>query len=431
MFTQKAWRAGVLAALSTAMVHASTLQDFLQESHVTGAIRNYYFTQDFGGAQPDTSAYSLGGMLKITTPPVAGASAGLAFYTANALGANDLTPPFARLDPLLMGNTGSLNVLGQAYLQFHDRWTTVRAGDQLLDTPWMGPADAFMIPNTFEAVYAGVHPLPGISIEGLRALRYKNRTALYYGEGTLLNVAPETSLYPHLAAADDGALGLGIRIDGNRFHLPGTQGQVWFYQFYNLAKLYYGTAGYRVPTGTFAPFADFQYARERASGARAAGPVNATVYGAMAGITGPRGQVFAAYDAIPREAPFSPGGIRTLYNGGFLSPYTQPYNADPLYTTIMDYGLVGASSPGHAWKFGFVIHPIHALRLKYSYSLYDTAPYVLNVYANCFSAAYSLGGYWKGLTLRDRLAIDNGFHSIGNTPTGTLIDNRIMLQYTF
>ncbi|EGQ62056.1 hypothetical protein GGI1_10560, partial [Acidithiobacillus sp. GGI-221] len=120
---------------------------------------------------------------------------------------------------------------------------------------------------------------------------------------------------------------------------------------------------------------------------------------------------------------------RPCTTGAFISPYTQQYSADPLYTSIMDYGLVDASASGHAWKFGFLLHPLRQVRIKYSYSMYDTAPYLPNVDANYLDVTYSPGGFWKGLSLRNRLALDHsnpygGYH-------GTFIDDRLMLQYRF
>ncbi len=105
-----------------------SLQQFLEAGSVSGNIRSYYFNQLFGGSTlPNKYAYSLGGMLKVQTAPLYGVSAGVAFYTANALGANDLNGPgYTHLDPLLMGERNSLNVLGQAYLQYQDHWAATR-----------------------------------------------------------------------------------------------------------------------------------------------------------------------------------------------------------------------------------------------------------------------------------------------------------------
>lgn len=410
-----------------AISYGETIQQFLEKSTVSGNIRSYYDNQMFGGDSVENRyAYSLGGMIKVQTAPLYGVSAGVAFYTANDLGANDTNGRELRLDPLLMGSRTSLNVLGQAYLQYQNPWLQVDVGNLLLNTPWMGTADAFMIPNTYQAVSVTVHPLPNLSIIGIREFRYKNRIQSDYHRQTLLNY---NSYYNYLPNNSDGTLAFGIK--GQKL---GIKAAAWYYRFYDLTNLFYGTVGYTTPVllQHFQPFADFQYAREWADGAQLTGPVNATVFGGMLGIKahfyGMSGSVFAAYDNIPQRDTTLPNG-KILPNGGFISPYTQQYSADPLYTSIMDYGLISASAAGHAWKAGFVFHPIPTLRFKYSYSWYHTAPFLPNVEANYIDVTYTPGGFWKGLSLRNRLAIDHSnpfadYH-------GTFIDDRLMLQYSF
>jgi len=391
------------------------------DSKVTGNIRSYYFNQIFSGSDvANRYAYSLGGMLKVHTASIYGISAGVGFYTANGLGSNDLHGP--HLDPLLMGDRNSLNVLGQAYLQYRNPYLLVKIGNILLNTPWMGTADAFMIPNTYQGALVQITPFAGLRFTAFREFRYKNRVQENYYRQTLLN---ENPLYPHMPDNLNGTLGFGLQ-----GQWQGFSSALWFYRFYDLANLLYGTLHYGMGDVGFGikPFADFQYAREWGDGARYAGPVNASIYGGMLGVKNSFGELFVAYDEIPSRAPITVGG-GTLYNGGFISPFTQQYNADPLYTSIMDYGLISVSKPGHAWKIGFVLHPVEHLRIKYSYSLYHTAPYAANVGANYLDVTYRPSGFWKGLSLRNRLAVDHANPFAGNK--GTFIDDRVMLQYSF
>jgi hypothetical protein len=326
-----------------------------------------------------------------------------------------------------MGAKESLNVLGQAYLQYQNPWFLVRAGNQIFDTPWMNADDAFMIPNTWQGVLVQANPMAGLTLTALRTFRYKNRIQQDYYRETLLNQNPiYTGVIPN---GLNGTLAFGVQA-----HAEGAKLNAWYYQFYDLTHMFYGTVGYKTPEllGHVQPFADFQYAREWADGAQYAGPVNATVYGGMLGLhasfQGMKGTLFAAYNDLPRRQMTLSNGT-VLENGGFVSPYSQQYNADPLYTTIMDYGLVGAASSGHAWKFGVVFYPLPNLRLKYSYSLYHTAPVHPNVDANYLDVTYKPGCFWKGLSLRNRLAIDHS-NPFANYH-GTFIDDRLMLQYSF
>lgn len=415
-------RSRALAALLVAggIAHADTLTQYLAATRVSGDIRSYYVNQIHTSSQaPNRYAYSLGGMLQIQTAPLYGVNAQINFYTANGLGANDMTSPYTHLDPLLMGAHESLNVLGQAYLQYANHWLTIRAGDQLLNTPWINPSDAFMIPSSFQAVSAYIRPFTGVRVTAIRASRFKNRTEDSFTDNTLLN---QNGLYQS-GSDDDG----GASVLGTQYHHRNLRTAVWLYHFDNTANLFYSTVHYALPTQTgINPFAGVQYAREQGTGTEYAGPVDAFVYGAIIGANIQRTQLFAAYNDIPARPPLSING-NVLYNGGFVSPYTQQYSADPLYTSIMDYGLVSSAAANHAWKFGVIIHPGHGWRLKYSYSLYKTAPAVPVAYANYISVGYALNGLLKGLSVHNRLAIVrndpfNDYH-------GTFIDDRLMFQY--
>ncbi len=151
--------------------------------------------------------------------------------------------------------------------------------------------------------------------------------------------------------------------------------------------------------------------------------LNSRVYGAKVGFALPDklGDVYFEYDKVPydRQAGIS--------NGNLLSPYTQVYNTDPLYTTVMNYGLVSARGAGHAWLLGATLKPMPDLDVLPTLSRYNTAPYVANVNAFMLDVAYHLFGRFKGLTLRDRLGIEHGLPVWGNT----YVDNRVMLQYAF
>lgn len=422
----------VLGALCwSGVLQAQTIADWLAQSHIDGNVRSYYYTQRYGGTAQNTYAYSLGGKLEVTTKPVYGFNVGVAFYTANDLGVNDVSQP-SHIDALLMGTGHTLNTLGQAYLQYRNHWIKVKVGNQLLDTPWMWAADAFMVPNAFEALDVVAQPLPGVSFEALRSLRYKYRALPAFNRNSLLNLAPSTELYPGLPGTDNGALAFGLRGDGAHFGARGAKAQVWYYQFYNYANLFYAATDYALPTGAWSPFIDAQIAREWSNGAALVGPVNGTVYGFKLGLHTPLATLHWAYNQMPTRDGYLPaGGKRTLYNGNFVAPYEQQNNIDPLYTTIMNYGLVGASAPGHAWQVGVSARLGQRVKAEYAFTRFDTAPYVGNVTANTIDVAYTPGGFFEGLSLRNRLGIDHGFHTVTNASTGTFIDERVMIQYSF
>lgn len=129
-------------------------------------------------------------MIKAQTVPLYGVSAGVALYTANNLGANDVnTPGYTHLDALPMN-----------------------------------PSDAFMIPSTFQAVTAQVTPIHNVQIIGIRAFRFENHIQADCHRYTLLNQNP---IYPNMPDNMKGTLAFGVKA-----HWQSLKSAAWFYQFY-------------------------------------------------------------------------------------------------------------------------------------------------------------------------------------------------------
>ncbi len=145
---------------------------------------------------------------------------------------------------------------------------------------------------------------------------------------------------------------------------------------------------------------------------RLLGAVDSKAYGAKLGVSFPDqpGSIYFAYNKVPANPT---AGIS---NGNLLSPYTQVYNTDPLYTTVMNYGLVSSRGSGHAWKLGANLKSLEEkLDLKLSYSRYDTAPYVANVNALMLDISYHLTGVLNGMTVRDRRGLEHGNPNWGSS----------------
>lgn len=100
---------------------------------------------------------------------------GASLVTANALGT--LPSPTRRIDVTLMGRENSLTALSQAYVQFGNDMWTLRAGDQCLDTPWMGVSDSRVLPVSYRAVNIEARPTPGWMLELVRSYDWKSRTS--------------------------------------------------------------------------------------------------------------------------------------------------------------------------------------------------------------------------------------------------------------
>lgn len=405
-----------LLASTTAYADSSDNQ-WLQETRVSGDIRAYSFSRIYTNGQlTDLHSTSLGGKLKIENSSPDGFGAALGMYFAQDIGLNNHDQNNKYINPLLMGTGYGIYTLGEAYLQYRKPGFSARVGNQSIDNPWINPSDGFMIPNLYQAGVVTFTPVENLQFEGGRIFRFKNRTASNFGDSNLFALPYDN---PQFTGSDNGAADLGMTYKGDS-----VNAKTWLYRFYDFAQMAYAQGGYRLPLPDAAPFVDFQFMRETGDGAQLLGAVDSKAYGAKIGNALPDklGSVYFAYNKVPTN---SAAGIS---NGNLLSPYTQVYNTDPLYTTVMNYGLVSARGAGHAWQLGANLKLLdEKLDTAFSFSRYDTEPYVANVNAFMLDIAYHLSGTLKGLTLRDRLGIEHGNPKWGNS----YLDNRIMLQYAF
>lgn len=384
---------------------------------LSGNVRLYSFSRNFVNSQEnDLHATSLGGKLKVETAKQTGIGAAAAVYFAQDIGFNNHQQDGKTINPLLMGKGYGIYVPGELYLQYRTPALLARIGNQKMDTPWANPADGFMIPNLYRGGVLTYSPFAGMKLEADRILRFKNRTSVGFDSNNLYAL-PYGS--PHFDGSVNGAVDFGVK-----YTSAGPSGEAWVYRFQDIAQLAYAQAGYKYASSSVSPFVDVQAMRETGQGTQLLGTVDSKAYGAKVGIAwadSPEAAYFA-YNKVPTQFA---GGVN---NGNLLSPYTQTYNTDPFYTTIMNYGMVSVRAPGHAWQLGSKLKLLdHRLDLSASLTRFMTAPYVENVNAFMMDAAWHLGGKYKGLSVRDRFGYEHGRQAWGSA----YLDNRIMLQYAF
>lgn len=441
---------GLAATAATLPAQAQTLTDWFSHAKIDGTVRAYNFDRLYSKpAAPNQSAAAVAGILNVQTAPfLGGFGAGASFFTTTNGGIN---PGNAHLDSTLIGTRTSINALGQAYLQYKRDWLLARIGDQELDTPWMGSSDSRMLPATYQAAYGEVEPLAGLKLIGLREFSWKSRTSgdyyqdnLYYpstyngdtlyGGGSGINMTAPNA---------NGTLAFGATYAGH-----GIKASGWYYNFYDFAQMGYGDASYTYKTGTgINPFIAGQALTESDGnsllnanrGASAingyvGNGVNATAYGIKAGFDYSLGsdlfdggEVYIAYNKIEQNN----GSIGA---GTIVSPYTNSYATDPLYTTSMIRGLVELG-PGDGWKVGLTQYMFHKqVKAMFAFASYST---LLNGSSNDLYAdlTYSPGGRFKGFSIRDRVELSQGNSKYKNGSGGNLggsfIYNRVMLQYNF
>lgn len=408
----------VLSTFSFQLSHAEGLDQLIEGGKISGNLRLYSFHRDYDSDnKQDQHAFALGGKIKAESGELNGFSGALAYYFANDLGVTNHDDNNKHVNPNLMGYGHSINILGEAYLQYKSDLLFARVGNQVIDTPWINSGDAVVIPNLYQGVSAAITPVDGLKIESERILRYKNRTSSSFERNTFFDLSYSN---PKYFKDSDGAVALGATYKKDQI-----SAKAWLYRFYDFADLGYLQAGYTFSqVGKFTPFVDFQYMKETGSGDEVLGSVDSQAYGAKAGVLLPEklGSLYVAYNLVPHN---NEAGIS---NGNLISPYTQGYVTDPLFTSGMNYGLVSARAAGHAWQIGGIIKPLgESLDIIPTISYYDTEPYVKNVQTYTLDVAYHFSGKLKGFTIRNRLGVDHGNPQWGST----YIDNRVMLSYVF
>lgn len=446
LFKHRATTLAVLMALTgfSAVAHAASshdsLKSFIMDSKVDGQVRAYYFDRFFGKNATNLSAFSLGGYINAHTASLAGFSADVGFYTANSLGANRVNP-----DVTLMGKGTSINALGQAYLQYEiPHALLIRAGNQIVNTPWVNGSDSRVIPATYQGVFAQVSPYCGWNLYGMRIFRWKSRTSAdYYRDNLYYNTGFDgdpiyggSAVVPNTDTAANGILAFGTS-----YKRYGIDAQAWYYNFYQFTQTVYGDAQYTLKTGSGVdPFLGAQINREwesnsllNSSYAPGTKPidgfkgngVNSTAWGVIGGIDYDggsallgKGQLSAAYN----EILYHQGAVG---GGAIVSPYTVGYATDPLYTTSMIRGLV-EMGPGHGFKIKWTQHFLsNQFLFMTAYAQYhlQTAGYANDIYGDL---TYFPQGWIKGLSIRDRVEVAHG-----DLSTGYFIYNRVMLTYDF
>lgn len=422
--------AAVLLALTSIAAQAETLSQFFAASTINGVVRSYYFSKLYGAtSKEDLDAYSLGGILNARSGSIDGFSVGVSFFTANALGTHGDTPK--QVDTTLMGIAPSINALGQAFIQYQmPRLLLLRVGNQIINTPWIGARDSRMLPQTFQGVFVQLEPTKGVKLEGMRIFRWKSRTSDDYFKDNLYYPTDyhDDSMYgvkavlPKNAEQFQGTLAFGASYKG-----AGANVQAWYYNFYQFAKMFYGSAEYTIKTDSrFSPFIAAQYMREWQSDSifqkynaklfGQSGSVNATLWGGKLGVNIPDGNIFVAYNNLTPHAGAFGGGV-------IVSPYG---NYTAMYASFMTDNLL-AFGPGHAWRVGATYWTWQKqIRFMAGYSRFDTN------YDGKTNGVYLDLTYFprllKGLSIRDRVAIDNGLKAYAGH---SFIYNRLMLQYAF
>jgi len=418
------------AATVQASAGVTGVSNFL---HVDGSLRLYDFNKEYGApSKPDQRSSAVGGIVNITTSPILGGfGLGLSLFNTNAL--ESFPAGDNAQEATLMGSRSSITTVGEAFAQFARYGAMLRAGRQLINTPWMGARDSRMLPQTFEGVWGQYTPIKGLRLMVTRVDAFKSRTSdgfyhdnLYYPNGYEGDqLYGTTTVFPKKAVLPEAS---GTFAIGAHYVAGPAHAQAWYYNFYDFARTAYVDGGYTFGSKTqgFQPYIDAQYMHQtggevlrqyKATLYGKGGAVNSTLWGVRGGVKFGGNNVSLAYNKLEDHAD-SFGG------GALISPYGD-YTA--MYAAVMTANLLGYG-PGNAtelaWTRWFLDKQVKfkAAALKFN------TTYGGNPHAVYLDASYYFNGKLKGLSIGDRLAVSNGAASAAYR---SLVYNRLMLQYRF
>jgi hypothetical protein len=425
---------GILSSGVSGAAEYESFEDWIKQTTFHGNLRAYFFERGYSNDKMlDQNAFSLGGYGGLVTAPLQGFQAGLTLGAANSLGLNPENPK--QVDATLPG--GTVYTLTEAYMQYSQRYFTLRGPDQIMDTPWIMPSDSRMKPSAYRGVYSEVRPfadvdaLRDITLVGLKVLEFNGRA-----EGTF----NETNLYIPGHAGGSGIKQLaGETAPGaNAFAIKyGKKGaplnvQLWWNQFINFSQLLWFDASYVYKTQAgFDPIFGVQFANQTGDGdntialAGKGQAGNSQAYGVIAGVDTQYGRLTAAYNGITHKDD-------AFANGDLLSPYSTGYSTDPLYTTQMIGGLIERQSAGSAFKLAATTYwldkQLTAILSHARYYITPTASYTQEPAETDFDVTYSFAkdSIANGLSIRNRFGV-----LTGNITDGHFYYERMQLQYQF
>lgn len=432
---------GTAAVSATAFADGSDdLNNLFSNGHVDGDLRLYNFNRFYDSrTTPDASALSAAALINAQTGSfLGGFGLGGSFVTANSFGTHP--DNIAKIDTSLAGPNNSIGAFSQAYLQYENRYLLFRGGYQYLtDDPWMGNNDSRVIPSSYNALRIQWMPIAGWTLFALREYSWKSRTS--YG------MYPDNLYYPPPYSGDsmygnNGSLPLnapsapGTWEGGTSYVHGGLSAQLRYYDFMHFARTGYAVGSYVFDSRTgFNPVVGAQYLVQNDNADNRFTQTSTKLFGVLGdhvksraiggdlGLVIPNGRFDIFYNKLAHEDGAVGGGA-------LISPFTTNYGTDPLYTTSMIRGLVEAG-PGHAWKGKFTYDLFDKkLELTAAYAKYITY-YRGNSHDLYVDVIYHLGGYLKGLTLRDRWELSNGGIGNLNPSNRTFVYNRMMIDYAF
>ena len=451
-----------------------------------------------GGAQttPNQTSFNIGVGLHADYHVSSTWSIGGTYFYANPFGncvtaVSHLTPPCGKVKPPSQNPDDTipgfeLSTLYEAFVSFKDPQFYAKLGNQTIVTPWATTADTRIKPAAFQGIDTLYTPNKSWAFQLSDMIRFESRTSSAFDKVTLLTGFPAGA--PGVGSNIYVPGGTYIPTEGFLYARVGyvnQSGTNWtananYYAFSDIANALWLDARDPLP-GKMHPFVAAHFGSEKSAGASVIGKIDSTLFGLQAGANLARNVILTAgLDTVPIKtdtivlpsgyscasnhtikgtansangvslpyflptngtgqcSPATPGKTN-IYYGGWASPYTDSYTADPLYTTSLTQGMVERRSPGTAVKITGTFISSDRRFITYisrAFYSYNNPAYAQGTYETDFDAQYFLSklpkqGLYHGLMLRYRYGVrtQSGDANIGGLPL--FKNNRFQTEYDF
>lgn len=317
----------ILSSLIIASSHAQNFDDIFQDGKVSGQVRAFWYDGD-RELRSDRNALTLGGILSYKTAPYEGFSSGVSFFSSNGVTSLTQMPESGQTHNLNLDGS-SINVLGEAYLQYSGYDTVMKYGRQRLDLPLANDYYNRMLPNSFEALYGENKSLPNIILKGayITGWKYKGSDTFVsptYSLGFDRDIAVLGGIYTPKPSLKIELYNTYVRDVMNAPYLQIIDNAIW-----------------KSSEGTTLSGA-LQYLNEQSIGENIAGEIDTYLLGLRGTLTKGEWSLSALYTRIGDQSLLGTGGrYEKMGWGGFI--------------TYTDLQIDGESENAHAQAYGGVL----------------------------------------------------------------------------
>ncbi|UGS39577.1 hypothetical protein G163CM_02600 [Pseudocitrobacter corydidari] len=408
---------------ATLTPQTESFSDWLSQGSLYGELKTMHFYKEFTGTVENKRTHSFGGELQYRSPEWNGFSFGLGEYMAFNLGMNP-DDPENREGYLPSDNT---NVLGKAFIRYHNYGFDLKGGRIGLDTPFANEVQGWtMIPALYEG-FGGNYSMPfneDIKLHGYRIYRFKPMSEEHFVKtdtGT-----PEVDDTSMPGVSSDGFTTFGLRYG----RLYGATAEAWYYDFDRRARMAY--AGTEIPIqplkmGQWTPYIGAQYLHEWDADDQLFPyqNIDTDLYSARIGIRSRNHTFYVAATRVPEKED-------AFLNGAYFSPYSFGiYNQTPLESGQPLVSMVTSNQPGNTLAARYVYHSDRFLTvLGYTHlDLKDSSGIYYPLPAKNIDAGFMILGY--DITERLHAEFEFDYVDSPSAQTGNYHAERLRLVYKF